>query len=83
VLRDMTKCKYLTLGLIVVLVLCSLQCEVEGKIVFCKHCRETREIENQANGNNTHTSNVITAPSKCKAGMVLVRNKCRKMAFAN
>lgn len=79
----MTQCKYLAFGLIVVLVLCSLQCSVDGKILFCKHCRAAREIGDQANGNNTHTSNVITAPSKCRAGMVLVRNKCRKMAFAN
>lgn len=86
-LPDMPKSvnKYLVYGLFMLLALSLLFGEARGnKLLFCKHCRSNRSISDPSrtahNSNDTLQGNIISAPSRCKAGFVLdKRNICRRL----
>jgi hypothetical protein len=78
--------KSVVLCLIATLVISSLYAEVNGKLLFCKHCRTTtaNPTEHASMSNNTDKGHIFNAPLKCKQGLSLDnKGKCRRIIFQN
>lgn len=68
------------------IVLLFLHSSVNGKLIFCKYCKNPRHLQQTTNSpeEKTDVANIIRAPSKCKPDEVLDRrNNCRRLVKSN